>query len=658
MSGIAGMIEADGHRPPDGAMLRAMAAAMRHRGPDGEAVIERGGLGLIVRRLALVDLQAKDILPANEDQTIFVAFQGLLTNAPQLRAELEAKGHRLASGEDAALVPHLWEERQEGMFERLKGQFALALWDERQQRLLLARDRFGICPLHWTRLGGRLLFASEIKAMLASGLVEPRADPRGISQIFTCFGLPGPVTCFQGISALLPGHYLDVRRASPSDGTLLVRDRTWWEMGFPDRGRHRRETDAEKLLTELEQVLLGAIERRLRADVPVAAYSSGGLDSSLLVTMARRLNNEPLTTFTFRLSHPGADETKEADIVARHVGNQTIPMAIDAAGLVEAYPRLVLAAESPVVDTSAAALLLLAAGAHEHGFRAVLSGEGSDEWLAGYPWFRIDKQVELLNLFPGVRLSRPGFRLFETLLGIPRLPPAKETAMYRAVGGHNAWMYAYFLMSSNQLRFFSEAMLERLEDYVPLADLGLNLERMSKWDPLNRSLYIGARVHLTGLHLNARGDRSTMHSSVQSRFPFLDEEVFDFLANLAPHWKMRGYQVKTILRLLAERWLPPELTRGRKRLIHAPLYNFHHAPAPAWMQQLVSPESLEKTGYFKPRAVADWRRQVKQMRAGYAKLFIEMGLVGVISTQLWHHLYLDPTLCELPGAPLATMASA
>jgi asparagine synthase (glutamine-hydrolysing) len=437
-----------------------------------------------------------------------------------------------------------------------------------------------------------------------------------------------------------------------------VRDHTWWQMDFPDRGTERHEDDAEPLLAELEQVLLRAVERRLRADVPVVAYSSGGLDSSLLVAMARKIQGRPLTTFTFRVSHPGVDETKEADIVARHVGNETIPIPIDAASLLGAYPRLVHAAESPVVDTSAAALLLLAAGVHEHGYKAVLTGEGSDEWLAGYPWFRIDKKVELVNFIPGVRLSRPGFRLFELLLGIPRLPRATESRMYQAVGGHNAWMYAYFLMSSNQLRFFSEPMLERLGDYVPLADVGLNFERMRAWHPMNRSLYIGARVHLTGLHLGARGDRSTMHSSVQSRFPFLDEEVYRFLASLDPQWKMRGLQDKYILRRLAERWLPPDLTRGRKRLIHAPLHSFHHAPTPAWMDQLLSEESLRKTGYFKPEAVAHWRQAFKQMRHGYARLFVEMGLVGVISTQLWHHMFIDPSLADLPSDRLPAPADA
>ena len=659
MSGIAGILERAPQALPLGA-LEAMSAALMHRGPDEALQFERPGVGLACRRLATLALPSGQQPVTNENQTVFAVFHGALTNAPELRASLSSRGHRLTSGGAAELLPHLWEEYREGLCEWLRGQFALALWDAAEERLLLARDRFGICPLHWTRQGGRLLFASEIKGLLASGVVEKRVDPRGISQVFTCFGLPGPVTCFGGVSALLPGHFLHACR---KNGELEIRDVTYWEMDFPEQGQevdsvnirsHAASVESaaegeERLLSEFEEVLLRSVERRLRADVPVLSYSSGGLDSSLLVAMARKVHGQPLSTMTFQVQHHGRDETLEADIVARHFGNESIRVPIAAEALLGAYPRLVQAAESPVIDTSAAALLLLAEQAHEHGFKVVITGEGSDEWMAGYPWFRIDKKVEWANLIPGLRLSRPGFRLFEWALGIPRMPRAQEQRLYDAVGGHNAWMYAYFLMSSSKQRFFSDSLRESLGDDVALAGLNLNLARMQRWHPLNRSLYIGARIHLAGLHLNARGDRSTMHSAVQARYPFLDEEVYAFLARLHPRWKMRGYQDKFILRRLADRWLPPELTAGRKRLIHAPLYAFHHARQPAWMDQLLSPESLAKTGYFKPDAVAHWRRSVHGMRHNYARLFIEMGLAGVVSTQLWHHTYFDSSLCDLPS---------
>jgi asparagine synthase (glutamine-hydrolysing) len=221
--------------------------------------------------------------------------------------------------------------------------------------------------------------------------------------------------------------------------------------------------------------------------------------------------------------------------------------------------------------------------------------------------------------------------------------------MYDALGGHNAWIYPYCLMSATRMRFFSDSLLEQLNDDAGLDGLQLNLPRMRQWNPLNRSACVGARVHLAGLHLNARGDRSTMRSCVQPRYPFLDEAVYSFLARVHPRWKMRGYEDKHLLRRLARRWLPPELSAGRKRLIHAPLYAFHHARRPAWMEQLLSPESLRKSGYFKPEEVARWREALPDMRPNYARLFIEMGLVGVVSTQLWHNTFIDNCLADLPG---------
>jgi asparagine synthase (glutamine-hydrolysing) len=649
VSGIAGILDGASQPLPESA-LASMAAAMLHRGPDAEGLYKQRGLGLAWRRLGTPPDAAQPV--CNENQTIVAIFDGAIYNAPSLRAELQGKGYRLKGDDDAQLLPHLWEEHQEQFLLRLEGQFALALWDQSQQRLLIARDRFGICPVHWIQQADRLIFGSEIKTLLGSGLVRPEVDPRGIAQVFTCFGLPGPHTCFAGVSSLLPGCYLDARRSvAGRDSTLQVRQVRYWDMDFPDARSDwaDRLADEKEVLDRFEAVLLQAVERRLKARLAIVPYSSGGLDSSLLVAMARKIQGEPLTTLTFRVEHPGRDETTEADLLASQLGNRSLVVPIQAEKLLGTYPRLVQAAESPVIDTSAAALFLLAEQAHAHGYKAVLTGEGSDEWLAGYPWFRIDKKVDRVNLIPGLRLSRLGFRLYQRLLGMRPLSWSHERRMYEAVGGHNAWMYPYFLMSATKMRLFSNSLLESLGDYHGLEGLELNLSRMKQWHPLDRSLYIGARIHLAGLHLKARGDRSTMHSSVQPRYPFLDEAVYAFLARLEPAWKMRGFEDKFILRRLAQRWLPPELSAGRKRLIHAPLYAFHHARQPAWMDQLLSPESLRKSGYFKPEAVAYWRSALPQMRHNYARLFTEMGLAGVVSTQLWHNTYIDASLADLPG---------
>ena len=218
-------------------------------------------------------------------------------------------------------------------------------------------------------------------------------------------------------------------------------------------------------------------------------------------------------------------------------------------------------------------------------------------------------------------------------------------------GGHNAWMDMYGLMSVAKLRFFSPWLREELSDHIPYGDLGIDAERLRRWHPLHRGLYLGIRVHLPGLLLAAKGDRVAMHSSVETRYPFLDEDVFDYLARLHPRWKLRGLRDKYLLRRLAQRWLPRSIAWRHKAMFRAPLDSFHEEGAPPFVDQLLSAESLRKTGYFDAQAVAHWRHAYKQLRAGStARLSIEMGLVGVLSTQLWHHTFIGGGLADLPRA--------
>ncbi|NUQ61198.1 MAG: asparagine synthase (glutamine-hydrolyzing) [Pirellulales bacterium] len=647
MSGIAGILDLDGQRPiPDG-ILDRMAGAMRHRGPDGEARTVEPGLGLVLRRLRIVGLQTASPLPAGEDGNVAAVFDGALSNAPQLRDRLEARGHHIAGTADEELLPHLWEEHGEQLFEHLRGQFALAVWDRRRRRLVLARDRFGVCPVHWTRQGDWLVFASEIKVLLASGLVDPQPELRGISQIFTFFGLPGPLTCFKGVYSLLPGRFLPVDQGRKTE----VRDATYWEMDFPDRGQEEDGSETE-LVDRYDALLLEAVRRRLRADVPVAAYSSGGLDSSMIVAMARHIRGEPLDTFTFQIEHPHLRESAGAEIVAQHVGTSA-PTVVNCtpSEILGTFPRLVQAAESPVIDTSAAALFRLAEAAHAADRKIVLTGEGADEWQAGYPWFRIDKKLGYLDLVPGLALNRRAFWRYLQIRHLPSYPWSIVARSEELAAGHNAWLLVYHLMSTTKARFFSREMLDAVGDYLPYEDLALNRDRMRRWHPLNRSIYTGAKVHLGGLHLTTRGDRSAMHAAVQPRYPFLDEDLFQFLARIHPRWKMRGLVDKYLQRRLADRWLPPAVTAGRKRLLHAPLDAFHEAPIPPLVEKLLSESSLRKAGYFDPKAVNQWRNQFRSIGKSFRRLFIEMGLVGVISTQLWHYAYFDSSLADepLPG---------
>jgi asparagine synthase (glutamine-hydrolysing) len=635
---------------PEGVVER-MSRALIHRGPDEEGFLRRPGISLASRRLAIVGVTDGQQPVSNEDQSVFAVFNGELFDHPEKRAELTARGHRLHTHCDTEIIPHLWEESQEGMFERLRGQFAIALYDVKRHQLTLGRDRFGISPLFWTRQGDWLLFASEIKGLLASGMFTPTADLRGIDQVFSFAAMPGPITCFEGIQLLTGGHYLQVTPTHQGTSEPVIIERSFWKMDFPNQGDENSEQDPRKLVDEFEDLLLKAVDRRLRADVPVGAYLSGGLDSSMIVAMACRLKGPAINTYTVRVDDPALDELSGANQSAKHIGTKP-PIVQDfrPADALEMYPQLIQAAEAPVIDTSCAALLMLAKRVHANGQKVVLTGEGADEWLAGYPWYKIARIMGAMDRIPGLRLSNIARRGFLRLNKVPQYSRAYREDLERSVGGPNAWIDSYGVLGLSKLRLYSDSMREVRENTRPWAALGIDLKRAKHWAPLNRSLWVGARVTLAGHLLQAKGDRVAMHSSVEARYPFLDEDVFDFTSKLHPKWKLNGFRDKHLLRLVAERWLPKEIARRSKVIFRAPLDSFHIHPEPKFIGELLSDESLRKTGYFDVAAVRHWRTAFRHMRPGSVpRLSLEMGLAAVVATQLWHHTFIDGTLADLPA---------
>lgn len=650
MCGIAGIIDLSGaDRPAPAGAIDAMAEAIYHRGPDEDGFLQQPGLSFASRRLSIVGLADGRQPIHNEDGSVSVVFNGELFDYPEMRAELEGRGHRFATHCDTELIPHRWEDHQEEFFPHLRGQFAFALWDSRQRRIILARDRFGICPLYWKQQGDWLLFASEVKALLASGMVETDPDPQGINQLFTFFALPGPATCFAGIQLLPPGHYLRIQLGARGEAAQ-VSERVYWRMDFPDRGHEDYASSGRQLADRLEEILLGSVTRRLRADVPVVSYLSGGVDSSVVVALATHVRGEPIPTFTIRITRPDLDESERASLVARHIGVEPVVVTCGQEEVLRHYPELIRAAEGPVIDTSCAALLMLAREVHARGYKVALTGEGADEWLAGYPWHRVNWLFNRLNIIPGLSLSQLTRRLLARLGGAPKSAWKYVQRAQEAVGGHNAWLDVYGVMSMSKLRLFSPWMMKHLEDHSPYEHLGFNLDRMRRWHPLNRELAMGARVQLAGLLLNAKGDRVAMNSSVETRYPFLDEEVFGFLAKVPPGWKLRGLRDKALLRLLAERWVPRSIARRRKAMFRAPFDSFQLEHGPEYVGELLSSESLRRTGYFQPEAVEFWRKSFQHLpRWSPRRLSIEMGLVGVLATQLWHHTFIDGSLADLPS---------
>jgi asparagine synthase (glutamine-hydrolysing) len=640
MCGIAGAVDLIGTRDFPAERLLSMTAAIAHRGPDDEQVHREPGVALGVRRLSIIDLAGGRQPIANEDRTVWVAFNGELFEYPELRAQLLARGHRLATRCDTEAWVHLYEDGGEAMFESARGQFAVSLWDRTNRTLVLGRDRVGICPLYYAERDGWLLWGSEVKALLASGLVEARPDVRGVDHLFSFFCAGTTRTFFEGVTSLPPGHYLRVK-----DGRVELRK--YWDLDFPDAGHERRVYDPAPLVDELEILLRQAVERRLRSDVPVVSYISGGLDSTVVLGLSSRYRGEAVPSFTIGFDRAGPDERAESTEAARVLGSQLTTVVMNRSKIAEAFPELITAAEGPVLDTSCAALMKLAAAVHEQGYKVALTGEGADEALAGYVWYKSQKVRDEFSQRFGAFLPRLTRKLLLGAIG----GGASRRPLERAIAGvRPAQQDIYELIGQARSGLYSGWMWQQLDDHDPYADLDITNDRIARWHPLNQSLYVGYKVMLAGLLMISKGDRIAMHSSVETRYPFLDDDVIAFCANLAPEYKLHGMTEKWLLRRVAAKTLPRKIANRPKTMFRSKLSSTFLGPhRPAWVDQLLSPGSLRRTGYFDVESVQRQRRmQTMLPRITVRRLVYDVGLTCVVSTQLWHHLFCGGGLCELP----------
>jgi len=640
MCGIAGALDLNGSREFPAPRLLAMTGSIAHRGPDDEHIHIEPGVALGARRLSIIDLAGGRQPIPNERGDIWVAFNGELFEYPELREQLLAQGHRLATRCDTEAWVHLYEDFGEGMFDHARGQFAVSLWDRQNRTLILGRDRVGICPLYYAERDGWLLWGSEIKAILASGMVPASPDRKGIDHLFSFFCAGTTRTYFEGIKSLAPGHYLRIK-----DGRVEVRQ--YWDLDFPDMGEERRLDNPEPLIDEFEGLLRQSVERRLRGDVPVVSYISGGLDSTVVLGLSSRQRGSAVPSFTIGLDRAGPDERAQSTEAAQVLGSKLTTVTMDKAKIATAFPELTVAAEGPILDTSCAALMKLAAAVHEQGYKVALTGEGADEALAGYIWFKTQMLRESIVGKIGQRIPRLFRSFMLNSVGGGKAHRPHELAL---AGVRPAQQDMYELISQARSTLYTDGMWDQLGDHDPYSDLSITNDRIGKWHPLNQSLYVGYKVMLAGLLMISKGDRIAMHSSVETRYPFLDDDVIKFCSEIAPEYKLRGRTEKWILRQVAARTLPKQIANRPKTMFRSSLAKTFIGPErPPWVDQLLSPESLKATGYFNPDVVA-WQRKVQMLipRITPRRLAFDVALTCVVTTQLWHHLFCGGGLCDLP----------
>ncbi|HST07002.1 MAG TPA: asparagine synthase (glutamine-hydrolyzing), partial [Gemmatimonadaceae bacterium] len=546
---------------------------------------------------------------------------------------------------DTEVLLHLYEDEGPDCLHRLNGQWAFALWDKTARRLLLARDRLGILPLFYTITESGLLFASEIKALLCHPSVPRRIDLGGLDQIFTYWCNVGSRTAFQGIRELPPGCWLTVQ-----DGEITVR--RYWSPDFSTADGHSREEYREQLL----QLLTDAVRLRLRSDVPVGVYLSGGLDSTITAALVKhRCSDESLRTFSIGFSDPDYDETSYQLEASRFLGTDHCGMACTTADIGRVFPEVVWHAEKPVLRTGPAALLLLSKFARERGCKVVMSGEGADEMFGGYDIFKETKVRRFCA-------AQPASTLRPKLLGrlYPYIPQIQAQP--------GVYLGRYFQAEPNELGdpFFSHGPRWRLTAGIKTfltrdahsgtttngySDVASDLPPgFSRWDWLARAQYLETTILLPGYILSSQGDRVAMAHGVEGRFPFLDHRVVEFAAALPPRFKLSALREKYLLNWSTRGVIPPSISQRPKQPYRAPETDSFFATRLDYAEELLRPERLREDGIFQPAAVELLVKKVKSGRAVSTR--DNMAVTGIVSTQLWIDQFIRNAPGRLPHGPM------
>lgn len=639
MCGIAGILSNGASSPPTPSELAAMIGQLHHRGPDGTGIYCEGGIGLAHARLSIIDLSGGDQPIHNEDKSIWVVFNGEIFNYIELRVELERAGHHFYTQSDTEVIVHLYEQYGDDFVQHMNGQFAIALWDTRARRLVLARDRTGIRPLFHTTVGGRLLFASEAKALFAIAGVPRRLDPLALAEVFTFWAPIGARSVFEGVQSLPPGHLMVVEGGKTTTTC-------YWDWDFPIEPIESTRSAAD-YADELRELLVDAVRLQLRADVPVGAYLSGGLDSSIITSLIHNFTDTPLRTFSVTFEDGEFDESAHQKQLVDYLGTQHSQVHCTRADIAAAFPRTLWHAETPILRTAPTPLMLLSASVREQGYKVVLTGEGADEVFGGYDIF---KEARVRRFMARAPLSTVRPQLLKRLYPYLKHSPATSGAFAKSFFSEgiehlNDPYFAHIPRWSTTGRisqFFSAQLRDATAGWSAYPAIEATLPaNIRRWQPMARDQYVEAHTLMSGYLLSSQGDRMAMANSVEGRFPFLDHRVIEFANRLPPRYKLMGLTEKYLLKRSMKGLLPESVRTRSKQPYRAPDSQsfFSEGKAPEYVTELLSEECIAKAGYFDPKAV---RKLFDKSRSGRTIGFGDnMAFVGILSTMLIDQMFIQ-----------------
>lgn len=631
MCGIVGFL--DGARGHEDALttIDAMCQMIRHRGPDEQGVwAGDGGVGLGMRRLAIIDLAGGQQPIANEDGSVLVVFNGEIYNHEPLRAELAAKGHTFRTRSDTETIVHAYEEYGDRCVEHLRGMFVFALWDRRRQRLLAARDRFGKKPFNYAWDGQRLVFGSEIKSLLAAGV--PRAlDPIALDEYLTYGYVPAPHTMFAAVKKLPAGHILVVENGQ-------LRTERYWELRFEPTC----QDDEETALARTRALLEDAVRVRLMSEVPLGAFLSGGVDSSLVVGLMSRMMDRPVKTFSIGFAEEDYSELPYARQMAQHFGTEHTDLIVRPE-LLSVLPELVWAYDEPFADESAVPTYYVSKLAREH-VTVALSGDGGDEIFGGYERYARMRAVEQTAMPLRLALSSGSLLLREGMRGKNRFSGMRLPLPERYTRGEMAF--------SPKLRasLYSSDFAASLGGYDSSRRMLDAFAAAGDVPEITRMQYVDVQQYLSE-DILVKVDKASMLTSLETRAPLLDQDLAQYVASLPESIRTPNGTLKSLLKRVASDLLPPEILNRKKQGFNVPLRTwFGNELAPFAREVLLSPQALGR-GVFAPQAL----QSLVEMELRSPFRMNRRVLWGLLCLEMWFRVYMDTPVAMRPQAPLTAV---
>lgn len=629
-----------------------MLTRIKHRGPDESGIYLSDTIGLGSVRLSIIDLSTGTMPLSNADDSLWIVFNGEIFNYIELKEELLAKNHTFKTGSDTEVIVHLYEEYGPEFLQKLNGQFAIAIWDKKKEELFLARDRVGIRPLFYTEINSCFVFASEIKSFLEFPGFNPKISAKALSEYFTFWTSLSSNTAFEHVFELPPGHYMTINANSKTI-------KRYWELPITKPNAYEFNS-VEEAADEFETIFTDAVKLRLRADVQVAAYLSGGIDSSITTAFIKKISPDNLRTFSIGFTEKDFDESYYQNIARDYFNTQHSSVICSPEAISNNFKNVVWHTETPLLRTAPIPMSLLAKSVKDHNIKVVITGEGADELFGGYNIFK-ETKIKLFWAKDPQSKYRP-LLLKKLYPYIPQISNATSNVLKMFFGYKlnetSSPIYSHLLRWNNTSRinnYLSTNYKEAISDYNPVSELEKQLEnQLEGYDYLIKAQYIELNFFMSKYLLSSQGDRMAMANSIEGRYPFLDHRVIEFCMKLNPDLKLNGLNEKYLLKKMMKGRLPEEILNRSKQAYRAPIRSaFFSEAMPQYLIDMLSVEKITEFGIFNPDYVNQLKNKMELNKQ--VSEIDNMALTAIVSTQILYDLFIKQAIPQLQESELVVL---